>query len=389
MNLRKIKKNYRTLILQISDFFSIFWNKLDKHSLFKNKKQNWKKITINNDLKNYFKNLLNKKNTLNKKKSIISNKKKKSIISNKKKKSIISNKKKKSVFLKKIDKKSFNKRKSKNNIQINLFDNNILSKYSSNIIIIIVVLIIGLLIFLSFGPYFKIKNNSWVEINKKGDITNMNIAYESIKFIRWESIFNLDKNEIANKLKTYQENIKNVEIDIVLPDKLKILIESYKWLFKTNINWKNYIITENWVLIPSKNNSQLRNLELKTNKNLNNKFLDYKIYFKEQYIQNINEIIKKIEKNIIDLQVEKIEFYEIERELHITTKNDNILLIFNLDSDIEEQIKKLAILKKDYKKIYKTPLYYIDLRIKYKIFICTKEEEYLCSRNIKNIYSYE
>jgi len=89
-------------------------------------------------MKKYFKNIINQNNNLKKKKL----------------------KRNKSIILNKLEKTSFTKRQSKKNIQINLFNNNLISKYYSNIIVFIIVSIIGLLVFLSFGPYFKIKNNS-------------------------------------------------------------------------------------------------------------------------------------------------------------------------------------------------------------------------------------
>jgi hypothetical protein len=39
--------------------------------------------------------------------------------------------------------------------------------------------------------------------------------------------------------------------------------------------------------------------------------------------------------------------------------------------------------------IDKTPIIYIDLRIKNKVFYCTTENEYQCISNLKSIYSIE
>ena len=42
------------------------------------------------------------------------------------------------------------------------------------------------IIFVVFGPYFTVKN---VNILKKDNLTNINIAYKAITNIRWKSIF--------------------------------------------------------------------------------------------------------------------------------------------------------------------------------------------------------
>jgi len=69
-------------------------------------------------------------------------------------------------------------------------------------------------------------------------------------------------------------------------------------------------------------------------------------------------------------------------------ENDTIL-IFSLDNDIEymSQIEKLVIFNKDYASIIDNNIYYMDLRIKNKIFYCDKKMSYQCNENIKSIYN--
>lgn len=291
----------------------------------------------------------------------------------------------------------FKKRKNQLSLDFSVLKKfNFLWKSNFNYYILLSILIISSILFIFFWSFFKIKI---INIIKKDNITDINIAYKSIESIRWKHIFFIDKKDFSNKLITYQNNIKNIEINIILPNTLKILIESYKWIFKTTINNKNYIITENGALIELKNNMQRDNSswKIKNNNNIlknitiisdliNNSFLDYKIFFSENIINTISNSVKKLEENIINIGIKNLTYYELERELHMKLKN-NTLLIFSLDWEIDNQIKKALIFNKDFLHINNNNIVYIDLRINNKIFYCLKETETDCKANIKKIYS--
>jgi hypothetical protein len=115
-----------------------------------------------------------------------------------------------------------------------------------------------------------------------------------------------------------------------------------------------------------------------------NKFIDYKKVFENAYINNIFTLIGKLEENIINIKIEKLTYYVIERELHIKTPNN--LLLFSLDEDIIEQVEKTVIFHKQYHSLDKYGIYYSDLRIPNKIFYCPISEEFRCIQNMKRIY---
>jgi len=237
------------------------------------------------------------------------------------------------------------------------------------------------IIFVVFGPYFTVKN---VNILKKDNLTNINIAYKAITNIRWKSIFAVKEKEIFEKLKTYQHNIKNIDVSTTIPNNLKITIESYRGLFNTNINNKPYIITENGTLIPHKPDTALKNIKVLNNSDEINRFIDYKQVFDTEYINNIFMLISKLEENIIDIKIQELQYYSIERELHVKTTNN--LLLFSLDEDIIEQVEKTVIFHKQYHSLEKYGIYYSDLRIPNKVFYCPISEEFRCIQNIKRVY---
>ncbi len=244
-----------------------------------------------------------------------------------------------------------------------------------------IAIIFIILLYIIFWPIFRIQ---YIEIIKQDNITNMTIAYKATDKYRWKSIFTTKEIDILNRLKDYQQNIKDINTSIKLPSTLKINISSYKWVFNTMVNWKSFIITENWTLIPSSYSDNLK--ELKVVKEFDkNKFIDYKKILNSYFIKNISYIVEKVKENIIDINIKELKYYMTERELHIIT-DKNTTLIFNLNSLINEQIEKLSILNKEKFNINKSTIVYIDLRIKNKVFYCTTEKEYQCIQNIKNVY---
>jgi cell division septal protein FtsQ len=277
--------------------------------------------------------------------------------------------------------------KKRKNISFSIFDFNKIKFLWNNSIhyyFLIFFIFIASILYIFLWPTFKIK---YIEIIKQDNITNMTIAYKATDKYRWKSIFNIENKEILNRLKDYQYNIKNVDINIDLPNTLKINISSYKWLFNTTINNKSYIITENGTLVPANYSESLK--ELKIIKQFDkNKFIDYKKILDSRFINKISQIVNKIKENIIEINIKELKYYITERELHIKTDNDT-LLIFNIDSNIKEQIEKISIFNKEHKNIEKNNIIYIDLRIKNKVFYCTSEKEYQCYKNLKSVYPKE
>lgn len=261
--------------------------------------------------------------------------------------------------------------------KLKIFWNNIAHYY-----LMILFILVILTLFIIFWPMFKIK---FIEIVKKDNITNMTISYKSVEDYRWLSIWNTDKKDVLKSLRNYQQNIHDIKLDIVLPSTLKITIDAYKWVFNTKINWKTYIITENWSLIPASYSTDLKELVVKSDFD-KSKFLDYKQILEWEYIQKINLTKEFMKQNFINIKIQSLIYYEIERELHIKT-DKNTTIIFDLDWDIKEQIKKLAIFNKEHVDLTQSPIIYIDLRINNKIFYCTEEEKYQCETNLKSIYS--
>ncbi len=244
-------------------------------------------------------------------------------------------------------------------------------------------LIIFVSIWIFISPIFKLK---YIEIIKKDSLTDMNIAYKSIESLRWKSIFDINKKDILEKLKSYQENIKDIKVKTIFPRTLYIEIESYKELFNIKIEDKNYLVLENGSFVAKNKHKNLDTLYIEE-WFWKNKFLDFKKVFDGTYMKKIVKAKKLLKENILSTDITLLIFYNTERELHIEINNlTRIILSLDNDISIDEQIKKLAIFNKDYKNINKKDLIYIDLRIKNKIFFCEKEKQFQCYKNLREIY---
>ena len=278
--------------------------------------------------------------------------------------------------LKKIQKEKKSKR-SKLNLQLKI---NTSSKVNKVHIIwaILFILALAVLIGLSF-----LKINT-IQIIKTDDTSDITIAYKSVDKFRWDFLFLIKKDDIKKSLMNYQKNLESISINRIPPNTLKIKISSHDTLFKTNLSWKNYLITKNWVLIPTnKENNDIMMLELYSKEKYN--FPDYQQILKQNFLENINTIEKKIFDNLLNINIKKIHYYPVEREAHFVISNDT-LIIFDLNWDILNQVEKLIVLNKEYFNLAKNWLVYIDLRIKNKVFYCSSENQTQCNKNLEKIY---
>jgi hypothetical protein len=120
---------------------------------------------------------------------------------------------------------------------------------------------------------------------------------------------------------------------------------------------------------------------------------DYKSFYHQEHMEAIYEAYQYLEDNVIDIKVEELYYYPIEREVHFKLDNET-LLIYSLSKDLKMQIKKTVIYNTEHKKLSDNDVVYIDFRIKRiinnsqkdKIYYCTKETEYQCFQNLKKIY---
>ncbi len=253
------------------------------------------------------------------------------------------------------------------------------------LIFISVILILSLisLIYVFKWNYFSIQK---IIININDNVTNETIAYKSLDLIRNKSIFLEWTQSISKKLIDYQKNISYVKVKKNLPNILEINIESYPIIIDIIYANKKYSLTSNWIVVPYKKTNKENNriiLKISNSEKDIYRLLNYKKFIEIEKLEKIYNLIKTFEKNLLELEINEILFYQKEREIHIITKNETIF-IFSLEENISKQLKKILV----YSKWKNNSLrqIYIDLRIQNKIFICPYKSEYQCKINLKRIY---
>ncbi len=233
---------------------------------------------------------------------------------------------------------------------------------------------------LFFSHFFSIKS---IDVIREDELINIDLSYRSIEKYRYRPILFADKNEMKQSLLSHQPNIKEVYIRKILPDNIKIILQSFTWVFGFEYENKFYEITSNGVMIPSKTKESTQMIKII---GLNNVWIvDYKKVFKEESILKIKNIIDLVHQNSSFVSVWEIIYYVKEAEVHIINQNGTRIL-FDLNKEEKVQIEKLNIFNKNYASKVNIWIVYIDLRINEKIIYCAKDSEFQCKQNIKSIY---
>lgn len=246
-------------------------------------------------------------------------------------------------------------------------------------------LILSTIYIVVFSHYFSVKK---IDIIWLDETININLAYKSAQNILYTPLIFVDKEKLKNNIIANQPNLKNISIYSILPDTIKITAKSYESNLYFKFDKKAYEITENWVFVPTNwHQEKSYNKFLINIKWLDTLwYLDYKKMLSQNYIQNINLIIKYIKEKNSFIKIDSINYYKKEAELHIKDISGTIL-IFDLNKDINIQIQKLNIFYKKYYSKIKLWIIYLDLRINEKIIYCPRSSEFDCKENLRYIYN--
>lgn len=245
-------------------------------------------------------------------------------------------------------------------------------------------LILASIYILLFSSYFSVQK---IYIERTDELSNINIAYKAIWDYYWDSIIGLDSDEIENKIISYQKNIKSVEVRKMLPDSIKITITSYKWAFNTQMFWRDYVVSNNWIFVPIKNSSKLKFARIHFKDPDTLWIIDYKDILKQDDIKKIWDLLAKFSSNLNTIKIKDLDYFPKEKELHINNETDS-KYIFDLTQNLDEQVSKTKAYFDKYSKTIWAKIIYMDLRIMWKIYYCDEESKDNCYSNLKKIYNY-
>lgn len=244
------------------------------------------------------------------------------------------------------------------------------------------ILIFLILYFVIFSSYFAVQK---IYVYRQDNISNINITYKALNDMYLQSLLLLNKRDIAMRVKKYQKNVKTVSVRKLFPNSLKVTIGSFPALFNTRLADREYQIVENGVLVPMKYDKELPSIRVHLQDEDSLWMIDYKKILDESYLKKAYLIYDNFRHVFLTVKMLHLEYYPKEREIHIMINNDTKIL-FDLMGGINDQLEKIYIFHNKYFNLLKPWIVYIDLRPKWKIFYCVKDDRRTCTRNLTRIY---
>lgn len=246
-------------------------------------------------------------------------------------------------------------------------------------------------IFFFKSSYFAIND---FNPERQDPYTNIDLVYKAVDKYVYQNIFSFNKSAYIEDIVEFQPNIKNVEVIKTFPRSITTKVYSYAPIYKTEFDWKGYLILENGSFVPY--DIEKEELPLINIKNLN---LDYtgrlsyvKILNKDDLLK-INYLLSWVDLIAPDIEISEINYFVTNKELHI--KWDETYFIFDLVWDLRDKMLAFEIF---YNENITWDETYVDLRIKDRFDICPRMPENMyenlndlkksCLENLKQIYEY-
>lgn len=235
------------------------------------------------------------------------------------------------------------------------------------------------------GSFFDIEN---IELYSGDTYSDTNIGYKALESIRWKNIFLTQKHALTSQLKSYQKNISHANIKKSFPNTVILELYSYPLVAKLLFpNKKEFFLSENWVLLPTKDSKKEQSHEIPeiliaSSEEIFRQARTYELFFQRNELSKILFLIKDLSNSTQKQNIKWYTFYVKEKELHVET-NNNTRLIFNIERGIKEQLSKFSLYSKDSKELKHI---YIDFRVQGKVFECPYEQKTLCNNNLVYIY---
>ncbi len=246
------------------------------------------------------------------------------------------------------------------------------------VLFILFIVIIGVII---KWPFLKIKEINIIRLDEN---INIRLIEKRLDELKWQFLFSVKPNYIEDIIKETQQNIKSVSISKIPPHKITIRLSSYDTIFSTNVVWKEYLISQNWVFLPNRLKiSKFPKIEIKGLELQN--YPNYKKILKSDDLYKLVYLRENLEKNIANLKIQKSIYYKVFKEIHFVI-NNKTRLIFDLEWNLDEKLKQIFVFNRERINITKGWIIYIDNRVNWKIYYCDKEELPNCIENINYIY---
>jgi len=227
--------------------------------------------------------------------------------------------------------------------------------------------------------YSEFTNIKTINIYREWALIDINRSYSVVDYIRGNNLLTTSNANIAQRLQKSQSAISQIRINKNFPDTINIFINSYNPVFQTEryfiLSNGSVTIKEKW-LFPD-----VQKIYLSEDISW---YIDFGGNLDPKKLEIISEILPELTKNILWFTPQQVFYFIKERELILRSSN-GVMYIFDLERDVNQQIKQLAIyLAESWAEI--VPYIYIDIRIPDRVFLCSSETENICLNNIEQIY---
>lgn len=229
-------------------------------------------------------------------------------------------------------------------------------------------------------PFFSLKVDRIELILQPEPVFDRNALMALMNDFSGRNIFRLSTTEIFTTLQSNIRHIQSVEKTLLLPDGIRVRVTSFWPLYRAYIWDEIFLLTKNGQLIVDIPEIETPSLRIHNLVSDPSGMQNTTLSTVDTFI--LQDMEKMWYKELPDFPIEGLDYYDQEKELHITSKGTRF--IFSLSGWIQ-QIRTIALLIRQ-EKIFPQRFLYIDVRVPNKLYICSRDDSN-CTLNLRQIYN--
>lgn len=240
-------------------------------------------------------------------------------------------------------------------------------------------LLVTFLIVVFTTPLFSLKSEKIELILQPEPVFDRAAVTSLLRDFTGRNIFRLSTAEIFTTLQSNIRHIKSVEKALILPDGIRIKVISFGPIYRAYIGDDVFLLTKNGQLIADIPEIEIPSLRI------------HHIFSDPSGMQNttiattdtfvIQEIEKLWYRELPNFPIEALDYYDQEKELHVTSKGTRFIFTLAVGLD---QLHTIATLISQ-EKISPWKYLYIDVRVPKKLYVCPRDDA-ACKINLAHIY---
>ncbi len=193
------------------------------------------------------------------------------------------------------------------------------------------------------------------------------------------NIFRLPTTEIFTTLQSNIRHIQSVEKALILPDGIRVKVISFGPIYRAYIGDEIFLLTKNGQLIADISEIETSSLRIHHLLSDLSGMQNTTLATTDTFV--IQEIEKLWYKELPKFPIEALDYYDQEKELHVTSKGTRF--IFTLSGGLDQLRTISTFIAQE--KISPSKYLYIDVRVPKKLYVCSKDDA-ACKMNLIRIY---